>query len=214
MRRTAVVNQIRSLLLERGLTLSKGRRHLEQALPRILEDAELKLSGMFRVLLAQLKLELEQLGSRIEEMDVEIQQEAHENEACQRLTAIPGVGPVTATALIAAIGNGSTFEKGRDLSAWMGIVPWEYSTGGKQKLLGISKRGNKYLRRLFVQGARSVLQHREKQVPALSRWLAGLLGRTHQKVVIVALANKLVRMSWAVLCKNESYRAPVLAGST
>lgn len=211
MRRTAVVNQIRSLLLERGLTLAKGRRHLEQALPRILEDAELKLSGMFRALLAQLKLELEQLGVRIEQMDTEIQREACENEACQRLTAIPGVGPVTATALVGAIGNGSTFRKGRDLSAWMGIVPGEYSTGGKQKLLGISKRGNKYLRRLFVQGARSVLQHREKQVPALSRWLAGLLGRAHQNVVIVALANKLVRMAWAVLCKNECYRAPVLA---
>ena len=210
MRRTAVVNQIRSLLLERGLTLAKGRRHLEQALPRILEDAELKLSGMFRVLLAQLQQELEQLGARIEKMDAEIQREAHENEACQRLTAIPGVGPVTATALIGAIGNASTFRRGRDLSAWMGIVPGEYSTGGKQKLLGISKRGNKYLRRLFVQGARSVLQHREKQVPALSRWLAELLGRTHQNVVIVALANKLVRMAWAVLCKNECYRAPVL----
>ena len=210
MRRTAVVNQIRSLFLERGLTLAKGRRHLEQALPRILEDAELKLSGSFRVLLAQLQQELEQLGARIEKMDAEIQREAHENEACQRLTAIPGVGPVTATALIGAIGNASTFRRGRDLSAWMGIVPGEYSTGGKQKLLGISKRGNKYLRRLFVQGARSVLQHREKQVPALSRWLAGLLGRTHQNVVIVALANKLVRMAWAVLCKNECYRAPVL----
>jgi len=210
MRRTAVVNQIRSLLLERGLTLAKGRRHLEQALPRILEDAELKLSGSFRVLLAQLQQELEQLGARIEKMDAEIQREAHENEACQRLTAIPGVGPVTATALIGAIGNASTFRRGRDLSAWMGIVPGEYSTGGKQKLLGISKRGNKYLRRLFVQGARSVLQHREKQVPALSRWLAELLGRTHQNVVIVALANKLVRMAWAVLCKNECYRAPVL----
>jgi transposase len=213
MRRTAVVNQIRSLLLERGLTLAKGRRHLEQALPRILEDAELKLSGMFRALLAQLKLELEQLAVRIEQMDTEIQRVACENEACQRLTAIPGVGPVTATALVGAIGNGSTFGRGRDLSAWMGIVPGEYSTGGKQKLLGISKRGNKYLRRLFVQGARSVLQHREKQVPALSRWLAGLLGRTHQNVVIVALANKLVRMAWAVLCKNECYRAPVLAAT-
>ena len=214
MRRTAVVNQIRSLLLERGLTVVKDRCHLEQALPRILEDAELKLSGSFRLLLAQLKLELEQLGARIEEMDTEIQREARENEACQRLTAIPGVGPVTATALVGAIGNASAFRKGRDLSAWMGIVPGQYSTGGKPKLLGISKRGNKYLRRLFVQGARAVLQHREKQVPALSRWLAGLLGRTHQNVVIVALAHKLVRMAWAVLCKHESYRAPVLAVST
>lgn len=208
-RRTAVVNQIRSLLLERGLTLAKGRRNLEQLLPRSLEDAELKLSGMFRALLAQLHLELEQVGVRIDEMDAVIQQEVQKNEACQRLTEIPGVGPVTATALIGAIGNGSAFGKGRDLSAWMGIVPGEYSTGGKQKLLGISKRGNKYVRKLFVQGARSVLLQREKQVPALRDWLAGLLGRAHQNVVIVALANKLVRIAWAVLCKNESYRAPV-----
>jgi transposase len=214
MRRTAVVNQIRSLLLERGLTLPKGRSHLGQLLPRILEDAELKLSEAFRVLLAQLKLELEQLAARIEQMDIVIQQEARENECCQRLTTIPGVGPVTATALIAAVGNGSAFGKGRDLSAWMGIVPGEYSTGGKQKLLGISKRGNKYLRRLFVQGARTVLQHRDKQAAGLNCWLAQLLGRTHQNVVVVALANKLVRIAWAVLCKNENYRAPVLAATT
>jgi transposase len=214
MRRTAVVNQIRSLLLERGLTFPKGRSHLEQVLPRILEDAELHLSGSFRVLLAQLQLELEQLAARIEPLDMVIQQEARENEACQRLTTIPGVGPVTATALIGAIGNGSAFGRGRDLSAWMGIVPGEYSTGGKQKLLGISKRGNNYLRRLFVQGARNVLQHRERQSPGLSQWLAQLLARAHQNVVVVALANKLVRTAWAVLCKNECYRAPVLAATT
>jgi len=211
MRRTAVVNQTRSLLLERGLTLPKGRSHLDEQLPRILEDAELNLSDSFRVLLAQLKLELEQLAARIEPMDRVIQQTAKQNEACQRLTEIPGVGPVTATALIAAVGNGSTFRKGRDLSAWMGIVPRECSTGGKQKLLGISKRGNKYLRRLFVQGARSVVQQRHKQAPGLSSWLAQLLARTHQNVAVVALANKMVRIAWAVLYKNERYHAPVLA---
>jgi transposase len=107
------------------------------------------------------------------------------------------------------VGNASAFGKGRKLSAWMGIVPGEYTTGGKQKLLGISKRGNKYLRRLFIQGARSVLQQRHQQAPGLSRWLAQLLGRTHPNVVVVALANKLVRMAWAVLCKHERYRAPV-----
>jgi transposase len=214
MRRTAVVNQIRSVLLERGLTLPKGRRYVDQQLPRILEDGELRLSGSFRVLLAQLKLELDQLTARIGEMDRVIQQTARENEACQRLTEIPGVGPVTATALIAAVGNASSFRKGRNLSAWMGIVPGEYTTGGKQKLLGISKRGNKYLRTLFIQAARSVLQQRHKQAPGLSEWLAQLLLRAHQNVVIVALANKLVRMAWAVLCKNERYRAPVLAVAT
>ena len=101
-------------------------------------------------------------------MDRVIQKTARENEACQRLREIPGVGPVTATALIAAVGNGSRFQKGRNLAAWMGIVPREYSTGGKQKLLGISKRGNKYLRRLFIQGAGSVLQQRHQQAPGLS----------------------------------------------
>ena len=211
MRRTAVVNQIRSLLLERGLTMPKGRRHVDALLPRILEDAELKLSGSFRVLLAQLKVELDQLTTRIEQMDAVIQQRAREDEACQRLTTIPGVGPVTATALIAAIGNGAAFRKGRDLAAWIGMVPRECSTGGKQKLLGISKRGNKYLRTLFIQGARSVVQQRHKQAPGLSSWLAQLLARAHQNVVIVALANKMVRMAWGVLCKNQSYRAPVLA---
>src|ERR1700693_1458206 len=213
MRRTAVVNQIRSLLLERGLTLPKGRRYVDQQLPRILEDGELRLSGSFRVLLAQLKLELEQLTARIEEMDRVIQKTAKENENCQRLTEIPGIGPGTATALIAAVGNASAFRKGRNLAAWMGIVPGEYSTGGKQKLLGICKRGNKYLRTLFIQGARSVVQQRHKQAPGLSSWLAQLLARAHQNVVIVALANKLVRMAWAVLCNNQRYRTPVLAVS-
>jgi transposase len=213
MRRTAVINQIRGLLLERGLPLTKGRRHVEEALPRILEDADLKLADTFRALLAQLQLELTQLNARIQQMDAVIQHTAKENEACQRLTAIPGVGPVTATALVAAVGNASGFRKGKDLAAWVGMVPREYSSGGKQKLLGISKHGNHYLRRLFVQGARTVLQYRTKQAPGLSRWLAQLLARAHQNVVVVALANKLIRMAWAVLCKQETYRAPALVMS-
>ena len=136
MRRTAVVNQIRGLLLERGLTLPKGRSHVDEALPGILEDATLRLSDSFRVLLSQLNLELNQLTSRIEQMDTVLQQTAKESEACQRLTAIPGIGPVTATALIAAIGNGSGFRRGKDLAAWVGMVPREYTTGGKQEAAG------------------------------------------------------------------------------
>jgi transposase len=165
MRRTAVVNQIRSLLLERGLTLRKGRHHLEVFLPRILEDAALPWSASFRVLLAQLGVELQQLNERIEQMDQAIEEKAQGDEDCQRLTTIPGVGPVTATALVAAVGNGNDFRKGRDLSAWIGAVLRQFSTGGKSKLMGISKPGNRYLRRLFVQGARSVLQQRHKQAP-------------------------------------------------
>jgi transposase len=213
MRRTAVVNQIRGLLLERGITLRKGRCHLDAALPRILEDATMKLSGASRLLLAQLKLELDQLAIRLEEADALIQKTAQKNEACRRLDAIPGIGPVTATALIAAIGNGAAFRKGREFAAWVGLVPREHSTGGKQTLLGISKRGNAYLRRLFVQGARAVLQFREKQSPGLSAWLAQLTSRTHYNVAGVALANKLARIAWAVVAKGEVYRPPVLAGS-
>jgi transposase len=210
-RRTAVINQIRGLLLERGITVRKGRCHVEAALPGILEDAGTKLSGAMRVLLAQLQLELDHLHRRIDEADAVIKQTAGENEACQRLVAIPGIGPVTATAVIAAIGNGAAFRKGREFAAWMGLAPREHSTGGKQKLLGISKRGNSYLRKLFVQGARAVLQQRTKQSPGLSAWLAQLTSRTHRNVVGVALANKLARTAWAVLAKNETYRPPRLA---
>src|SRR6202049_561746 len=211
MRRTAVINQIRGLLLERGITLPKGRRYVDAALPLILEDAEAKLSGALRMLLAQLKLDLDQLAMRIEEADSVIQKTADENEACQRLVEIPGIGPITATAVIAAIGNGGAFHKGREFSAWVGVVPREHSTGGHQKLLGISKRGNSYLRRLFVQGARAVLQQHTKQSSGLSTWLAQLTSRTHRNVAAVALANKLARIAWAVLAKNEQYRPSVVA---
>jgi transposase len=213
MRRTAVVNQIRGLLLERGITLRKGRCHVDAALPGILEDASAKLSGALRVLLAQLRLELDHLQTRIDEADAVIKKTADENEACRRLIAVPGIGPVTATAIIAAIGNGAAFHKGREFAAWLGVVPGEHTTGGKQKLLGISKRGNSYLRKLFVQGAHAVLQRSAKQSSGLSMWLAQLTSRTHRNVAAVALANKLARMAWAVLAKNEPYRPPVLADS-
>ena len=206
MRRTAVINQIRGLLLERGITVRKGRRHIEAALPGILEDADVKLSGALRLLLAQLKLELDQTALRIEEADAVIQRTADENEACQRLVKIPGIGPVTATAVIAAIGNGAAFRKGREFAAWMGVVPREHSTGGKQKLLGISKRGNSYLRRLFVQCARAVLQQKTKQAAGLKAWLEKLTARARHNVAGVALANKLARMAWAVLATGEAYR--------
>jgi len=214
MRRTAIVNQIRGLLLERGITLRKGRKYVDEALPSILEDATTKLSGAMRILLAQLKLELDQMAVRIDEADAVLNQTARESAACQRLLAIPGVGPVTSTALIAAIGNGAAFHKGREFAAWMGIVPREHSTGGKQKLLGISKRGNTYLRTLFIHGARAVLQHSAKQTSGLSAWLAQLSARTHPNVTVVALANKLARIAWAVLAKNEVYRPQVLIGPT
>jgi transposase len=199
------------VLLERGITIRKGRHHAEAALPLILEDADANLSGRLRMLLAELQRELRQLQSQIDEIDVSIVQAAGEHEACQRLMTIPGIGPVTATAIISAIGNGTEFKRGRGFSAWLGLVPGQYSTGGKQTLLGISKRGNCYLRRLLVNGARAVLQCKEKQSSGLHAWLSKLASRAHSNVVAVALANKLARMAWALLTKGELYRPPLLA---
>ena len=212
-RRTSVINQIRGLLLERGITFRKGRRHAEALLPGILEDAENGLSGSLRMLLAQLQGELKQLQSRIDEADTLIAKAASDHEPCRRLMAIPGVGPLTATAVVASIGNGAEFRKGRAFAAWLGLVPEQRSTGGKQKLLEISKRGNPYLRRLLVHGARAVLQCWDKQPSGLRVWLGQLAARTHTNIVAVALANKMARIVWAVLCKGEAYRPPLLAGS-
>ena len=207
------MNQIRGLLLERGITIRKGRRHVEVSLPAILEDADNRLSGALRLLLAQLQLEMQYLSRQIDESDKLILKIAHEIESCRRLIAIPGIGPLTATATIAAIGNGAAFKKGRGFAAWLGVVPGEHSTGGKQKLTGTSRRGNKYLRKLFVQGAQTVLLRKEKQSTGLSRWLIDLASRKRKQVATVAMANKMARMVWAVLSKGEAYRPPLLAQS-
>jgi transposase len=210
MRRTAVINQMRGLLLERGITMRRGRKHLEASLPGILEDPDNNLSGALRVLLTQLQSEMQYLHRQIEESDKLIARIAGELEPCRRLAAIPGIGPLIATATIAAIGNGAAFKKGRGFAAWLGVVPGEHSTGGKQKLTGTSRRGNKYLRKLFIQGAHTVLLQRTKQTSGLSMWLANLVSRKRPQVATVALANKMARMAWAVLFKEEVYRPPLL----
>ena len=165
--------------------MRKGRRYVDEALPGILACGSSKLSGAVLVLLAELKQELEQLAEKIDRADKSIEKIARENESCRRLVAMPGVGPVTATAIIATIGNGAAFRKGRDFAAWLGVVPEEHSTGGKQTLWKIPRRGNQYLRRLFVQGARAVMQHRTKQSSGLSAWLAQLTARTHQNIALL-----------------------------
>lgn len=151
---------------------------------------------------------------RFTTMDRVIDQTSSEHEGCKRMQAIPGIGPVTATAIVAAIGTGQAFGKGRDFAAWIGLVPRQHSTGGKQKLLGISKRGNPYLRMLFVQGARAVLQKRSHQTSGLSSWLEQLTSHKQCNVAVVALANKLARMAWAVLAREQAYRPPALASGT
>jgi transposase len=212
-RRTAVMNQMRGFLLERGITIRKGPSHLSSQLQGLLEDADTPLSGRLRLLILELKHEWDELETRIEAANAELQQIAKQDDACCRLMEIPGFGPLVSTALVAAIGNGITFRKGRDLSAWLGLVPRQHSTGGKTRLLGISKRGNEYLRRMFLHGARSVVAQMGRNRSALGLWLADLSGRSHRNIAVVALANKMARTAWAILTNGTSYCAPALAAA-
>jgi len=160
-RRTAVINQIRAFLLEHGITIAVGPAHLKRQIPSILEDADNLLSPRMRALLVELRDEWEKLEMQIEEIDREFSQAVKKEENCRRLLTIPGIGPLTATALTAAIGNATAFHKSRDLAAWLGLVPRQHSTGGKSRLLDISKRGNPYLRRLFIHRGQSRGRTRE-----------------------------------------------------
>lgn len=146
------------------------------------------------------------LELQIEGIDREITAIAASDDACQRLQTVPGVGPLAATAMVAAVGNGSAFQKGREFSAWLGLVPQQRSTGGQTKLLGISKRGNEYLRRLFIHGARSVCLHVKRERHAWGQWITALRERKTSNVATVALANKLARIAWSVLNRDEEYR--------
>jgi transposase len=204
-RRTAVINQIRGFLLERGITFARGPAKLRSQMPAMLEDAAQNLTPRMRSLLDRLWLEWKQLESDIESVSDEIDQVASNDEACRRLRQIPGVGPLVSTATVAAIGNGAAFRKGREFAAWLGLVPRQHSTGGKARLCGISKRGNTYLRRMFIHGARAVLQVKY-DTGGFGRWVHQLEQRTARNKVIVAVANKLARIAWAVLFKGEAYR--------
>ncbi len=177
----------------------------------ILEDADSNLTPRMRNLVDHLWKEWKQLEVDIATIGKEIDTIASDDPACQRLLQIPGVGPLISTATVAAIGNGAAFRKGRDFSLWLGLIPGQYSTGGKAKLLGISKRGNNYLRRMFIHGARSVLLRAQQNTSSLGRWIRQLEARAPRNKVAVALANKLARITWAVLAKGEDYRAEAAA---
>lgn len=176
-------------------------------MPALFADERSPLSARMQVILRNLWHEWQQLDHDIGEITAEIEMIAKTDPDCRRLLAIPGVGPIVATALVAAVGNGNAFQRGRDLAAWLGLVPRQHSTGGKPRLLGISKRGNGNLRRLFIHSARSVAMHADRN-RGLGLWLTGLEQRAHKNVAIVALANKIVRISWAVLARDEEYRVP------
>jgi len=207
--RTALANQVRGLLAEYGVTIHRGIRAVSKSLPDILEDAENGLTPLARELFAELYEELQALNQRFETCEQRIKQINQGNELCRRLDEILGIGPITATATYAAAGDGKDFVNGRHLSAWLGVVPGQHSTGGKNNLLGISKRGNAYLRTLYIHGARAVLRHSAGKTDRFSRWAQSVLERRGHNKACVAVANKMVRMAWVIMAKGETYQMPV-----
>jgi transposase len=205
-RRTALINEIRGFLLERGITFPAQPIHLRKNLPTVIEDAEQNLSGRLRWLLERLWQEWKQTETDIKTVTDELERISKEDARCRRLRQIPGFGPLVSTATVAAIGNGAAFRRGRDFAAWVGVVPRQYSTGGKQKLFGMSKRGNVYLRRMLIHGARAVLFRVKYDSGGFGQWIHRLTQRAPRNKVVVAIANKLARMAWAVLSSGKDYR--------
>jgi transposase len=199
--RTRIVSQMRAFLLEYGIPLRNGVGLFRQELPNVLGDESNELSPAMRMLLGELWNEFTALDARVAAVSQQIEALAARDDAARRLTSIPGIGPLGATALLAAVSDGKQFRRGRDLAAWLGLVPKQYSTGGKPTLLGISKRGNPYVRRLLIHGARSCLLHLDRRRDRLGVWLDGLCVRMHPNKVVVALANKIARIAWAVLTR-------------
>ena len=204
--RTAQANQIRGLLSEYGIVLPQGIARIAGRLPSILEDGENALPMTFRQLLHRLGEHLKMLDRQVTELETDIQAWHRQNAASRRLAEIPGIGPITATALVASVGDATNFANGRQLAAWLGLVPRQHSSGGKPTLLGISKRGDTYLRTLLIHGARSVIraaEGRENAAPRLKR----LLERRHKNIAAVAWANRNARVVWALLAHGREYEA-------
>lgn len=206
--RTALINQLRAILLERGSTAPQGRRKLEQHLAAMLDgDSDAPLSPRMRQLIEDMRAEWLALDRRIAVFDNEFAARARNDVDARRLATIPGIGVLNATALVAAVGNAQTFARGRDLAAWLGLVPRQITTGGKPRLVGITKRGNEYLRKLLIHGARSAMPILAASATPLGGWLRGLLTRVHKNAAVVALANKLARIAWVVLRRGEAFDA-------
>jgi transposase len=204
--RTAVVNQMRALLLEHGLVVPIGRELFARRLPKILEDVENGLTVRMVQLIGRLRQRWLALDDELASISDEIVQIATDSELCRRVRTVPGVGPIVSTALVAAVGNGTAFRRARDMSAWLGLVPRQYSTGGKSTLGGISKRGNAYLRMMVIQGARALLIHMKRDQSRMGLWLRALEQRSHPHVALIALANKIVRICWKVLSSGQTYQ--------
>ena len=204
--RTALVNQIRGLWAEYGIVMPQGVAQVRHTLPFLLEEAENGLPMDAREWLQALAAELRALEQRIQETNTRIQRTFESHEACQRLAQLDGIGPLTATALVAAVREASPFKNGRECAAWLGLVPRQHSTGSKSLLLGISKRGDRSLRKLLLHGARAVVRTVEGKQEVRSRWLQGLIVRQGKNRAGVAQANKTARIAWVLLAQGERYR--------
>jgi transposase len=210
--RTALINQLRAVLLERGITVAQGRHRLQRYLALALDSDHtppVPLSPRLRLLIDDMLAQWSELDRRIAAFDAEFIAEARSNAAAQRLSTIPGIGVLNATALIAAVGDARSFARARDLAAWLGLVPRQATTGGRPRLLGITKRGNKYLRTLLIHGARAALPSLATTEGRLGDWLRRLSARAHRNIVVVALASKLARIAWAVLRSTTIYSAAI-----
>ena len=204
--RTAQANQIRGLLSEFGLVIAKGIRSIARRLPEILEEAENGLSGMNRELFDRLFKHFRELDRQVKELEAQIHAWHRDHADSRRLAGIPGIGPLTASALTATIGDVRGFKNARQLAAWLGLVPRQESSGGQDRLLGISKRGDVYLRTLLIHGARSVLRRSRTRTDQAEGWLAQLVKRRNPNVAAVALANKNARIVWALLAHGREYQ--------
>jgi len=208
--RTSLTNQIRSLLLERGHVVAQGHARLRLLLGELLDSGTNALSSRMMFLLGDMRARWKELDRRIAAFDAEFAAMAQADDRARRLTGIPGIGALNATALVAAVGNAATFDRRRDLAAWLGLVPRQATTGGKPKLLGITKRGSRYLRKMLIQGARSAMPSLTRSDTAVGSWLRALLARAHPNVVVVALAAKMARTVWALLRHGRTYQATLM----
>ena len=205
--RTSLMNQLRAVLLERGIIVPQGRARLRLRVTNLLQQGTDALSPRIRLLIEDMVTRWDALDERVAAFDREFAIEVKRSEAAYRLTTIPGIGALYATALVAAVGDAQTFTQGRNLAAWLGLVPRQATTGGKPRLLGITKRGSKYLRKMLIQGARAALPTLSRSSTRLGQWLRGLLARAHSNTVVVALAAKMARIVWALLRYGTTFES-------
>jgi transposase len=211
--RTALSNSTRGLLGEYGIVLPKGIGILRKSIHGLLEDADNGLSTTFRNLLARRYEQLVELDGHIEFYTRELEIQSRQDDACQRLQEIPGYGPIIASAFYSTVGNGQAYSRGRDVAASIGLVPSQHSTGGKNVLLGISKRGDGYLRTLLIHGARAVVIQASKKMDRLSQWINRIVAERGHNKAVVATANKMARIGWAILRHNSHYQTASMANS-